>query len=125
MFGFLAAMMLLAMVIAQTAAAGMILGMTGFAGIAAWAGSRVFRLSERLRDLDAAQPGAQPENSLNDDGQALLPEASVEAEPQPPAAPPEAGQGGRMNGRAPRNSSRTNKHGPRKSVRRTQPAHRR
>jgi hypothetical protein len=94
MFGFLAAMMLLAMVIAQTAAAGMILGMTGFAGIAAWAGSRVFRLSERLRDLDAAQPGAQPENSLNDDGQALLPEASVEAEPQPPAAPPEAGQGG-------------------------------
>ena len=94
MFGFLAAMMLLAMVIAQTAAAGMILGMTGFAGIAAWAGSRVFRLSERLRDLDAAQPGAPPEISVNDDGQALLPEAGVEAEPEPPAALPEAGQGG-------------------------------
>jgi hypothetical protein len=95
MFGFFAAIMLLAMVITQSATAGMILGMTGFAGVAAWMGSRVFRLSERLRDLDAARPGAPPENSLNDDGQALLPEAGVEAEPQPPAAPPEADQGGR------------------------------
>jgi hypothetical protein len=95
MFGFFAAIMLLAMVITQSATAGMILGMTGFAGVAAWMGSRVFRLSEKLRDLDAAQPAAPPENSVNDEGQALLPEAGVEAEPQPPARPPEAGQGGR------------------------------